>query len=122
MSKQDYFIPESTPRAAFDAEWLPVEARLKKILPLLDMNGAKVELHTQISCIDFSLVANCLTGEPDKTSLAERFTTTAEKKDASMTVEDLLARPSGELTRWRKMGNRVVLIPNALVLHINQAN
>ncbi len=120
MSKQDYFVPENMTRAEFDAEWKPIEARLKKILPLRDENGEAVEAHTQLLCIDLSAAADCLTGEADKTGLVERFFDAVEKKGGTMTVEQLLARPAAELSRWRKMGNRVVLLPNALVLHVNE--
>lgn len=119
MSKYDYFIPESMTREEFEAEWKPVAARLKKIFPLKDQSGKEIGLHTQIAFIDFAPVADCLTGEKDKTGLAERFIAAAEKKDAYMTVESLLKRPAGEVTRWRKMGNRIALIPNALVLGMN---
>lgn len=119
MSKYDYFIPESMTREEFEAEWKPVAERLKKIFPLRDLSGAPVQMHTQIESIDFAPVADCLTGSADKTGLAKRFVEMAEKKDNFMSVESLLGRPSGEVTRWRKMGNRIALMPNALVLWVN---
>jgi hypothetical protein len=119
MTKQDYFIPDSMTRAEFDVQWLPVEARLKKILPLKTESGAAVDENSEVLGIDLFPVADCLTGLPDETGLIERFYKMVEKKNPEMTVGELLARPAGEITRWRKMGNRIVLIPNALVLHMN---
>ena len=120
MSKYEYFIPESAGSyEAFDAEWLPVEARLKKILPLKDVNGQMVSLQTKLLSIDFSKVAEALTDAPDTAGLTTRFFAAVQKKNDAMTVEQLLSRPNAELTRWRKMGNRIVLLPNALVLHVN---
>ena len=124
--KPSYFIPESFGgSAAFEAEWQPVEERLRQILPLTDITGAVVGYETLVAHIDFSKVADCLRGEPDKTDLVARFLAEVEKKsprNRDMTVKDLLARPTAELTRWRRMGNRLTLLPNALVLHINAAN
>lgn len=120
MSKYEYFKPDSAEaKAAFDAQWPPIEARLKKLLPLTDDEGKPVQLHTQIICIDFSKVADAHTGQQDTAGLTERFMAMVEKKDGAMTVEKLLARDAAELTRWRKMGNSVTLFPNALVLHMN---
>jgi hypothetical protein len=118
--KLAYFVPESDGgRAAFEAEWPEVEARIKEILPLTDDSGKVVNYNTLVTDIDFSGVADCLLGAPDKTDLVQRFFDMVEKKNGAMTVQDLLQRPAAELTRWRKMGNRLTLLPNAVVLHVN---
>lgn len=128
MSKQktiklEYFIPESFGgTAAFEAEWQPVAERLKEVLPLTDITGEVVGYDTVVVNIDFSKVADCLRGEPDQTDLVGRFMAEVERKsprNRDMTVKDLLSRPSAELTRWRRMGNRLTLLPNSLVLHLN---
>lgn len=106
-------------KAAFAEEWAPVEERLRKILPLLDVNGKPVREDTWVVNVDFSAVADALTGEADKNEMARRFVAEVRKKNPRMAVSDLLRRPSAELMRWRKMGNRVALMPNALVLHLN---
>lgn len=121
--KYEYFIPESEGgRAAFETEWAPVEARLKKLLPLKDVSGNPVTENNLVVDVDFSGVADALNGAKDETGLVKRFTAEVEKKGGwEMTVGELLKRPSGELTRWRKMGNRLTLLPNALVLHFNSS-
>jgi hypothetical protein len=120
MTQQAYFIPEGEgAKAAFDTEWAAVEARLKKILPLKDANGAVVDKGTKVLSIDFSKAADALYDAPDNAGLVARFFEVVTRKDSNMTVEQLLSRPSGEVTRWRRMGNRISLLQNALVLHMN---
>ena len=118
--KIEFKMPESAEgKAAFAAEWPEVEARLQKILPLLDVNGETVNGDTWVVNVDFSKVADALNGKPDITGLATRFLAEVRKKNGRMVVSDLLRRPAAELLRWRKMGNRIALLPNALVLHMN---
>ena len=120
MSKRPYIVndtPEA--QAAFAAEWPPIEERLRKIMPLVDLTGRTVQEDTWVVNVDFSKVAEAYTGAPDTTGMVERFINEVKKKAPKMAVSDLLRRPAGELTRWRKMGNKVTLLPNALVLHVN---
>jgi hypothetical protein len=116
MTKHEYFISENG-KAAFDAEWPQIEGDLESILPLVDNEGEPVEYGTLVVDVDFSEVAEVIPDAPE--DMAERFIAEVKKKNAKMTVKELLERPAAELTRWRKMGNRVTLFPNALALHMN---
>lgn len=119
--KIEYIMGETAEaKSAFTLEWAPVEERLRKILPLLDVNGKPVTQDTWVAHVDFAKVANALTGAADTTGLVTRFLNEVSKKAPKMTVKDLLRRPAAELMRWRKMGNRITLLPNALVLHLNE--
>lgn len=118
--KIEYKMPETAEgQAAFLAEWKPVEERLLQLLPLLDVNGRVVRADTWVVNVDFSKVVEALNAAPDKTGMADRFINEVRKKNGKMAVSDLLRCPAAELMRWRKMGNRVALLPNALVLHMN---
>jgi hypothetical protein len=119
--KIEYYMSDSPEsKAAFALEWPPVEARLRKILPLLDLNGKPVQADTWVVNVDFSKVAQALNDAPDTTGMVERFLNEVRKKAPRMMVQDLLRRPAAEITRWRKMGNKVTLLPNALILHMNE--
>jgi hypothetical protein len=116
--KHSYFIPESeTAQANFKTEWEQVETDLSSIMPLMDNEGEIVGYETLVTDIDFSEIAEVLPDAPE--DMLERFMAEVKKKNPKMTAKDLLARPAAELTRWRKMGNRITLFPNALVLHMN---
>ena len=122
--KLEYIMPDSpSGKAAFLANWPEVEARIKKILPLYDASGGTVTPDSLVLDVDFTGVADALKNAPDETGMIERFFAEVEKKspDGPMTVGELLTRPAGELTRWRKMGNNLILLPNALVVHLNNA-
>jgi len=119
--RTDYYVGETAEGiAAFAADWAAVEARLRKILPLMDTNGKVVKPDTWVVNVDFSNAADALKGAPDDTGMVARFLNEVKKKGPRMTVHDLLCRPVGELTRWRKMGNRITLLPNALILHLKE--
>ena len=120
IKKQDYFIPANNDN--FASDWKLVKERLKKVMPLKDHDGNIVGYETAVFNVDFTAVADCLKGEPDETGIIQQFMEAVEKKsseDKDMTVKELLSRPAGELTRWRNMRNRVALLPNALVMHMN---
>jgi hypothetical protein len=114
--KHEYFISENG-KDIFKTEWEQIEADLTSIMPLKDIEGEIVGYETLVTDIDFSEVAEVLPDAPE--DMLQRFIAEVKKKNPKMTAKDLLARPAAELTRWRKMGNRLTLFPNALVLHMN---